>query len=290
MQFDLFNDSHNVVLRNDVIHALEQSEVATAQSAWETFRQKYPQDEHLDALRVLIDAVAERTQTVFQTHVLLRGARQVLQDTIEPAARRTFAEQAAVAWLRTRWQELAERAAPLAFDANHGEDHSAPLYLRASKWQAAADAVASIESWRRIPTPLFWMVQARLQLVGLQTTWGMLAELAWLAPHRLDELVTQAIDPTLQQLMHRFESDFEGVGDASDLAWFPAWVLTERPGLAAYLAQAQASRHSDPEQALRVLVELLGLERQGRHHDVVERRKTLRGLHASLYAAYMATR
>jgi len=34
----------------------------------------------------------------------------------------------------------------------------------------------------------------------------------------------------------------------------------------------------------------LGLERQGRHHDIVERRKALRDLHPSLYAAYMRTR
>jgi len=41
---------------------------------------------------------------------------------------------------------------------------------------------------------------------------------------------------------------------------------------------------------MRVLLELLGLERQGRQRDVIERRKTLRGLHAGLYAAYMASR
>lgn len=66
--------------------------------------------------------------------------------------------------------------------------------------------------------------------------------------------------------------------------------MTERPSLAPHVAQAQASQHSPPEQALRVLVELLGLERQGRHHDVIGHRKTLRGLHVSLYASYMATR
>ena len=290
MQFDLFNDGHNVVLRNDVIHALEQCNAAAARSALETLRQQYPHDDCLDDLQVLIAAVAGRSRMVFQSHDVLRAARQVLQDDIEPAARRTFDDQGAHAWLRARWEELAERAAPLAFSANHGEDHATPLWLRAGNWQAAADAVAGIPSWRRIPAPLFWMVQARLQLVGLQATWGMLAELAWLAPRRLDELVTQAIDPTLGQLMHKFELGFEGVGDAGDLAWFPAWVLTERPGLAAYLAQAQASQHSDPEKAMRVLVELLGLERQGRHREVIDRRKTLRGLHASLYAAYMATR
>ncbi len=92
------------------------------------------------------------------------------------------------------------------------------------------------------------------------------------------------------QLLGKFQADFEGAGDSSDLAWFPAWVLTERPALAAHLTQAQASQHSAPEQALRVLIELLGLERQGRQRDVVERRRTLRGLDAPLYTAYMATR
>ncbi|MEO8859190.1 MAG: hypothetical protein ABI343_19555 [Burkholderiaceae bacterium] len=290
MQFDLFNDSRNVSLRNDVINAIEHCEAAAARSAWETLHQQFPQDEYQDALHLLVEAVAQRTQTVFQTHDSLGATRQGLQQTIEPAARRTLGEQGAATWMRARWQELAQRSRVLAFDAKHGEDHAAPLYLRAGNWQAAADAVVGIESWRRIPTPLFWMVQARLQLVGLQATWAMLAELAWMAPGRLDQLVAQAIDPTLPRLMHKFQSGFEGVGDTHDLAWFPAWVLTEQPQLAIYLTQAQASQHSDPERAMRVLIELLGLESQGRHHGVVDRRKTLRGLHSSLYAAYMAKR
>lgn len=178
----------------------------------------------------------------------------------------------------------------MAFRAGHSEDHAAPLRLRVGDWKAAADAVATIESWRRIPAPLAWMVQARLQLFGLQATWGMLAELAWLSPRRLDELMQYCSDPSLPQLRRKFELRFEGAGDASDLAWFPAWVLTERPDLAAPLGLAQPSQHSDPEKAMRVLIELLGLERQGRHHDVVERRKILRDIHAPLYSAYLLTR
>jgi hypothetical protein len=41
---------------------------------------------------------------------------------------------------------------------------------------------------------------------------------------------------------------------------------------------------------MRIVLELLGLERQGRHHDVVERRKALRDLNSALFASYMATR
>ena len=56
------------------------------------------------------------------------------------------------------------------------------LWLRAGDFAAAADAVARIESWRRIPAPLAWMAEARYRLDGLDAHWGLLAELAWLAP------------------------------------------------------------------------------------------------------------
>lgn len=290
MQLDLFNDSHNVALRNDVIQSLETCDAAAARSAWESLSHSYPGDDPLDALLVLLETVEGRTQTVMQKHDLLQEARQALLNRIAPAAQRSFGGQSAALWLRSRWQELAQRAEALPYHAAHSDNHAAPLWLHAENWQAAVDAVTSIESWRRIPTPLFWMVQARLHLYGLQATWGILAELAWLSPHRLDELAKQDFDPTLRELIDQFDQNFSGVGDHSDLAWFPAWVLTERPGLASFLTLAQPSQHSDPEKAMRVVLELLGLERQGRHRDVVEQRKVLRYLHSSLYAAYMATR
>jgi hypothetical protein len=41
---------------------------------------------------------------------------------------------------------------------------------------------------------------------------------------------------------------------------------------------------------MRLMLELLSLERQGRHHELFERRRTLQALHSSLHAAYMKTR
>jgi hypothetical protein len=67
-------------------------------------------------------------------------------------------------------------------------------------------------------------------------------------------------------------------------------VLTQTPALAPQLAQAEPGQAGAAERGLRLMVELLGLERQGRHHDVVARRKALRDLCAPLYAACMATR
>lgn len=290
MQLDIFEHSRDVMLRNDVVHALEQRDAATARGALEALATECPHDPSLPALRVLAEAIEASSQTVFRDHDALRDARQTVEDDIQPAALRTFGENGAAAWLWPLWQELAQRAASLAFCADRGEDHAAALWLRAANWKAAADAVAAIESWRRIPAPLAWMAEARVHLYGLQPTWAMLVELAWLSPRRFDELVQRLGNPVLQQLRLRFDASFEGAGDVTDLAWFPAWLLTERPNLADHLGAAQRSQHSEPEQAMRVLVELLGLERQGRHHDIIARRKALRDLHPSLYAAYLKTR
>ncbi len=289
MQFDLFNDSHSVTLRNDVILALESGHVGAARAAWQTLRQHYPHDDCLAHFEVLIEVEEQRTLEVFPDHDAMREARLLLTQSMEPAAQASLGQQSS-AWLRKRWQELARRAVGLAYRADRAQDHAAPAWMRAGQWQAGVDATASIESWRRIPTPLSWMLQARLKLQGVQANWGLLAELAWMSPQLLQVVFDQTDDPILLALVTKFELNFEGAGQCRDLVWFPAWILTERPALASALTQAQASQHREPEQAMRVLLELLGLERQGRQRDVIERRKTLRALNGALYAAYLATR
>jgi hypothetical protein len=94
----------------------------------------------------------------------------------------------------------------------------------------------------------------------------------------------------LHRLRRRFDATFDGQGEVTDLAWIPAWVLTDKPALAALLGQAQPGLQTAPERALRLVLDLLHLERQGRQRELIEQRRRLRDLHAPLYAAYMATR
>ena len=290
MQLDIFDHSRDVMLHNDVVDALARRDPSAARLAWHILKDEFPASDTLPALAVLIDALECRTGAAFADHDAVCDARRVLSRDIEPAARRVFGEQAGTAWLAPLWQETARRAARLPFRSERSEDHTAALWLRAGDWQAAADAVARIESWRRIPAPLGWMAEARYHLLGLDSTLALLAELGWLAPGRFGDLAKRLGDPSLDRLRKQFDASFEGDGDLADLAWFSAWLLTEKPGLARWLGETQPSLDSEPERAMRLLLELLGLERQGRHHEVVERRKALRDMHPSLYAAYMRTR
>ena len=290
MQLDIFEHSREIMLRNDVLDALQRREATAARAAWDTLRRVFPQDETVTPLAVLIDALAPPANAAFVDHACARDARLQLTAQVGPAASRLFGDKAGAAWLGPQWGRIAERAARLPFHARHSEDHAAVLWLHAGDWPAAAHAVAGIESWRRIPAPLAWMAEARYRIDGLDAVWELLAELAWLSPARLDELRRKLADPLLDKLHKRFHTSFEGEGRVADLAWFPAWLLIETPGLARLLGQAQASQQDAPERAMRLLLDLLALERQGRHRDLVERRRDLRDLNAALFAAYIKTR
>ena len=289
-QLDIFADSHDVMLRNDVLRALERRNALAARAAWQALASAYAQDASLAALDLLAETLEADDTAPLPDHEAVRQARHHLTREVTAAARQALGEGAAAAWLQPLWQRLAERAARLPFDATRADDHAAALWLQGAHWTRAAEAVEGIESWRRIPAPLAWMCEAHWHMDRLANGWALLAELAWLAPSRLDGLLRRLPNAHLAGLFKKFGTSFEGAGDATDLAWFPAWVLIEAPKLAPALAQAWPSQHSDGERAMRLLLELLGLEREGRHAELLQRRRALRDLHAGLYSAYMATR
>jgi hypothetical protein len=289
MQFDLFEYSRDTGMRHDVLNALERFEAPAAQLALAALMEVFPHDAALPDMAGLLDVLGQRDAALFASHDAAAEASARLHD-LETAALLMFGRDSGRAWLRRLWREAATRAARLPFSPKASRSHAAPLFLRACDWQAAADAVATIPSWRRIPAPLGWMAQVHYRQGGLDAAWPLLCELAWIAPSRFDELCTRLADPMIASLLKKFHAGFEGNGDAADLAWFPAWALVENAALADAMHDVQASRDSAAERAALTLRELLGLERRGQHQAIVERRKRLQGLQASLYAAYMKTR
>lgn len=289
MQLDIFEDSRDVMLKNDVIDALERRDATSAASLRADLSREYPSMPCLPDLDQLIHALAQESPDI-KTHGDLGTFRDWLTDSVEPAALRVLGNRAAKIWVSWLWKDLATRSAILPFQPAHSHDHAAPIYLRTGDWAAAVAATKTIESWRRKPVPLGWMLQANLALSGLTPNLGMLAELAWMAPLRLEEVVSSTTEPLLRQWVRQFEASFTDWESSADLVWFPAWALTERPNLAASFATAQPGNHSPPEQAMRIMTNLLGLERQGRHHDIIQERKNLKALSEAIFGAYMKNR
>jgi hypothetical protein len=289
-QLDLFNDSRDVMLRNDVAHAVLRRDALASRETFERLRLEYPRDRSLDAFALLLAWLDQGAPPRLDRPAAAQAAAAAIEQQLAPAAREVLGEAQGDEWLGPCWQALADAASAVPFEAEHCEGHAAALWLRAGQWQRAADAVTGIASWRRIPAPLAWMAHARYGLHGLDAVWPLLAELAWLAPRRFDRLTGLLADPLLQRLRRRFDAEYEGDGGPDDLAWFPAWVLIEQPALERMLGEAQVQRGHDPERALQLVGELLGFERQGRQRELVAARKELRDLNPSLFRAYMKTR
>ncbi|GAB7542302.1 hypothetical protein [Cupriavidus sp. 8B] len=290
MQLDIFAHSRDVMLRNDVADALQRRDAVAARGALQLLLSECPSDDLLPALSTLTRALEDQRPARFSDHDALRRAHGEITREVVPAAARVFGDTAGSAWLVPLWRALAHAAEHLPLCRNEHDAHAAPLWIKVGDWVGAQEAVARIASWRRIPTTLCWMAEAQYHQHGLEAIWPLLAELAWLSASRLDELMHRLKDSCLTMLRKTFDSRFEGDGAVEDLVWFPAWALIEKPGLANLLRQTQQSTQSSPERAMRLLLELLNLERHGRHHELVERRKELRGLQPALFAAYMSTR
>lgn len=290
-QLDIFADSRDRMLVNALADALAAGDLAAARAASDALHDEFPADRHLAPAAALIDALDdEAARTPLPSAPAAVAAAERLDTVLQPAALAVLGRDATARWCAARWQTLAQRARNLPFDPAQPEGHAAALWLRGEAWSEAAAAAEAIASWRRIPSPLAWMIEARCRLGRLDDSWELLAELAWMAPGRFADLLPRLADPLLRRLAKAFDAQFEGQGDASDLAWFPAWVLVEQPALAAPLSRAQPGRHDAPERAMRLLVELIGLERQGRQPDLVARRRALRDLNPALYALYLARR
>ena len=291
-QLNLFEHSQATMLCNGAIDALLARNVQAAMAARETLCAALPQHPDLTNVDTLISALRASDVLPFADPTAAAQARAHLDGAVGPAAQALLGHDSAATWLAPLWRGLAERAAALAFDAGRPDDHAAPLWLRAGDAARAAEATAQVESWRRIPVTLGWMVRARHRTDGLDTIWPLLAELAWLAAPRFAATTQALADPLLQRLLRRFDERFDpGPGaDTPMLAWFPAWLLIEQPALLPQLREARTGQDSAPERCFRLMAELLGLERQARHHQLMDGRKRLRDQQPALYTLYMASR
>jgi hypothetical protein len=212
-------------------------------------------------------------------------------DPLAAAAAAVLGTSEAPAWLAGQWCWLAEQAVGIGWHSDHAEAHAAALYLRGQAWPLAAETVARIASWRRIPLPLLWMTQARWRGEGADAAWPLLAEALWLAPPRAAAMLPALADRRLDRLVARFEERFDPTAaSGAGWAWLPAVALVDQPLLAGPLSPATPASETAPGEAFTVVMALLRLERQGRHHEIVAHRARLRSLSAALFGAYMATR
>ncbi|MEO7854606.1 MAG: hypothetical protein ABIR94_20505, partial [Rubrivivax sp.] len=132
MQLDIFEHSRDVMLRNDVLEALQQRDGALAHKTWQALADEFPNDTHLASLRVLVARLQAPPLPDFGDHAQAQQVLHLLDEHTAPAARQSLGDVAAAVWLRPLFSELARCARQLPFDATHSPTHAAALWLRAT--------------------------------------------------------------------------------------------------------------------------------------------------------------
>ena len=293
-QLDIFDDSRDVALRNDLAQALLDGDPVAARRIADSLQAEFGHDPVLAPAAALIEYHHWRQSLAADGHLdvaTVLDARHRLDGPVATAATAVLGAHEASAWLAGQWRWLAGQAAGIGWHPADVEAHAAALYLRGQAWPQAAEAVMRIDSWRRIPLPLLWMTQARWRGNGADAAWPLLADALWLTPARAAALLPALADTRLDRLVARFEEHFDpAAASDADWAWLPAFALVDQPLLADPLSAATPPTQTAPGDAFTVVMALLRLERQGRHHEIVAHRARLRALSATLFAAYMVTR
>jgi len=285
-QLDLFEDSRHVLLNNAVLMAFAAYDADAVALAIAALHDEYPQHRDLPEHRQLLEQLTDFRRNIQPNS--LQTQHQQLTQTLLPLATQLFGSTQARHWARPLWAALAQTAAPLDYDNAHPEIHAAALWLAADASDKARSAIERILSWRRIPAPLAWMTEMQLKQGAPEAWWPLLAELAWLAPERLESLLVAA-PVAVNRLKTHFLAAFENNGEHHDLAWFPAWLLIHHSELRDLLRPAQPAQ-SEPAQAFHLLLDLLHLEKNGQQAAQIAQRVKLRALAPDLFADFMRSR
>ena len=286
MQLDLFEDSRDIMLNNAVLMAFAAHDTDATALAIAALHDESPHHRDLASHKQLLEQLKDFRRNL-QPGDLQTQHRQLTQ-TLLPLAGQVFGATQASRWARPLWAALAQAAAALDYDNAHPEIHAAPLWLAAGVLDKARSAIEKIPSWRRIPAPLAWMSEIAITHGAPEAWWPLLAELAWLAPERLESLLVIA-PVAVNRLKLQFLAEFENNGEHHDLAWFPAWLLIHHGELRALLRPAQPA-HSEPARAFLLVLDLLHLEKTGQHAAQIEQRAKLRALAPDLFADFMRSR
>jgi len=288
-QLDLFLDSQAVVAANEIAAALLARDTARASAGLDNARRQGLEHPGLAGL-------ADLTRALTEWHTPARDAPAIahavtwLNSEMVPAAASALGSQGSKL-VAHFFAELAQLAHGLAYDHIYPHAHSAALCLRAGDCAAAEQAAMTIPQWKELPDALYWVTIARFRLHGLDAGRDTFFAFAWRDPQRVPQLLEQLEDEVLERDWRAFEaaSDWESIPEPLLPAWFPAWYVMEHPAVAASLDQALLP-DTPPAEAVRLLMQLIELEKQGNSRRLVASRARLRSLNVEFFELYMARR
>ena len=276
-QFDLFLDSQWVRARNALHDALLQADADEAKRAHDELSVLEPSHRWLRHASTLIAALETPLPTdadgalAFLDH--LDADWTEAADGIFGAGEHDL--------LIPFWRGVAHALKGVEFAPAHPDLHASHAWMKSGEWASAERCIRDVPGYRTQPALLARSAEA----IWRQQRWAEAADhwfaLCWLAPEEFQQLMEcgDIRDRTLRAGWYTgLDQDLE---PAMTAAWFPAWMLLHKPGLARLVAAPAGT--SDPESAFATLLTLTA----GDGEDTDARRR-LQRLHPGLLAYFLS--
>ncbi|MEN8215198.1 MAG: hypothetical protein ABFS56_02245 [Pseudomonadota bacterium] len=263
-QMDLFMDNPSVVTENKLINALNNRDLAKAQSLLALLVQQAPNHAELGNYDALI-AYAQHVQEPLAADSI-RDELELLETRILPVAQRLL-RQTTRDYVAPAWRRLAKALSDSACDL-----HASYAWQQMQNWGEVKDSIINTANYQQQPVLLarlaeaFWYLQQWDQCL---LCWCDLFGLD--AKFSAEEIEHQA-DARLLFMWDNFKA--QNLSDED----FPAWLLLHEPGLIHHIENASLP-------LLEVVVHLLRARLQG--DDEMEWRRQLQKLNPVLLRVFL---
>ncbi|HAT49065.1 MAG: hypothetical protein HQL07_17665 [Nitrospirae bacterium] len=286
-QMDLFLDTPETMLINDLILAIADHNAPVADELVKRLAENHPQNGALEELHPLIQAI---TQKEHLAHTPMEGI-QIIQDEIVPCAQQTLAALAG-RYLKPFYRLFDRALMHQPFDPQHPNAHRSWTLEQLENWKALAECVLLEEGWVRQPVLLQRRAKALFQLKRLEASHQVWVQFFWGFPQQAAQAIESQGDKNLKRLWYDFIDRVEH--RENDAQTFPAWMLIHQPRLAEqreeWLEEADGETPLPEKTAFFLLADLLRTERESpASPDSLALRYQLKERFPELFSLFMGT-
>lgn len=286
-QMDLFLDTPETILVNDLIQAIANHNAQVADDLVKRLEENHPHNGTLEELHPLIKVITQKEQWVLTP---LEGIT-FIQEEIVPLAQQTLAALTG-RFLKPLYRMFDRALMHHPFDPQHPNAHRSWTLEQLENWKALAECVLLEEGWIQQPVLLQRRAKALFQLKRLDASLQVWVQFFWGFPHHAAQAIENQGDKNLKRLWYSFIDRVEH--RENDAVTFPAWMLIHQPRLAEqreeWLEEAEEETPPPGKTAFFLMADLLRTEKESpTSPDSLALRHQLKEGFPELFSLFMGT-
>ena len=284
-QADLFIDSPEVSIENDLIDALVKIDEQRADQKIEALYRYRPDHPNLGEYEAIVGYLHHINSINLSSLDELMEEKHGLETELEPIIKSRLAEKASP-FLKFAWHQLAEQSIQFNYNALVPDSDTAYYFFKAAEYQQSLRYIKMQSGFEQIPRSLELATKCCLLLNDKFQAYWLLSILCWYHgedSERLEEEIERIVELD-RHLSVQWDQFLQMNWPLSD---FPALLLIGQSAMAQYFNQQSKI---DMPKGFQLLLALIIAERQQKSHIDLPARKALQQAHTAMLNLYLANR